>query len=74
MLPVAQRPPGYSPLGEKNLDPDWIACLSQSGKDCYEAIVCPGCQSAGSLHEFVHDVLGEDPPEHGSASRCSRSI
>jgi hypothetical protein len=39
MVPVAQRPSGYSPLGEKNLDPYWIAQLSQSGKDCYDAII-----------------------------------
>jgi len=24
VLPVAQRPQGYDPLGTKNLDPDWI--------------------------------------------------
>jgi hypothetical protein len=39
VLPVAPRPPGYSPLGEKRLDPRWIGRLGQSGKDCYDAIV-----------------------------------
>lgn len=38
ILPVAPRPPGYSPLGIKNLNPRWIARLGQSGKDCYDAI------------------------------------
>ena len=38
ILPVEPRPPGYSPLGKKNLDPKWIAKLGQSGKDCFEAI------------------------------------
>jgi hypothetical protein len=38
LLPVAPRPDGYNPLGEKNLDPKWIARLGQSGKDCFEAI------------------------------------
>jgi hypothetical protein len=38
LLPVATRPPGYNPLGEKNLDPKWIARLGQSGRDCFEAI------------------------------------
>jgi hypothetical protein len=38
LLPVAQRPDGYSPLGEKNLDPKWISRLGQSGHDCFEAI------------------------------------
>lgn len=48
VLPVAQRPPGYSPLGEKNLDPDWIARLSQSGKDCYQAIISRDAEALGA--------------------------
>lgn len=39
ILPVAQRPDGYSPLGIKNLDPDWIHRLGRSGRDCYQAIL-----------------------------------
>ena len=39
MIPVAPRPPGYNPLGVKNLDPEWIRRLGQSGKDCYDSIV-----------------------------------
>lgn len=38
ILPVAQRPEGYSPLGEKNLSPEWIRRLGQSGWNCFEAI------------------------------------
>jgi hypothetical protein len=38
VLPVAPRPDGYNPLGEKHLEPNWIARLGQSGKDCFEAI------------------------------------
>lgn len=38
-LPVAPRPDGYNPLGEKNLDPSWIQRLGQSGKDCFDAII-----------------------------------
>ncbi len=38
LLPVEPRPEGYSPLGEKNLDPQWVARLGQSGRDCFEAI------------------------------------
>jgi hypothetical protein len=38
VLPVAPRPDGYSPLGEKDLDPKWIARLGQTGRDCFEAI------------------------------------
>jgi hypothetical protein len=48
MVPVAQRPPGYSPLGEQNLDPDWIAQLSQSGKECYEAILARNSAALGA--------------------------
>ncbi len=48
MLPVAQRPPGYSPLGEKNLDPEWISRLGQSGKDCYEAIIGRDLKALGA--------------------------
>ena len=38
LLPVGPRPDGYSPLGEKHLDPRWIARLGQTGKDCFDAI------------------------------------
>jgi hypothetical protein len=38
LLPVEPRPAGYSPLGQQNLDPRWIARLGQSGRDCFDAI------------------------------------
>jgi hypothetical protein len=38
VLPIEPRPLGYTPLGEQNLDPNWVARLGQSGKDCFEAI------------------------------------
>jgi len=38
VLPVEPRPEGYNPLGEKNLDPRWIARLGKTGKDCFDAI------------------------------------
>ena len=38
LLPIQPRPEGYSPLGEKHLEPKWIARLGQAGKDCFEAI------------------------------------
>jgi hypothetical protein len=47
LVPVAQRPPGYSPLGEKNLDPQWIARLGQSGKDCFNAILARDIKALG---------------------------
>lgn len=39
LVPVNQRPAGYNPLETKNLDPEWIRRLGQSGKDCFAAIV-----------------------------------
>ena len=39
MVPILQRPPGYNPLEEKNLDPAWIQRLGQTGATCFEAIV-----------------------------------
>jgi hypothetical protein len=39
LLPVGQRPEGYSPLGAKNLDPVWIERLGQTGRCCFEAIL-----------------------------------
>ena len=48
MVPIAQRPPGYNPLGEKNLDPQWVRRLGQSGKDCFDAIVTRDAQGLGA--------------------------
>jgi hypothetical protein len=40
IVPVTPRPAtGYSPLGEKNLDPAWVRRLGASGRDCYESIM-----------------------------------
>ena len=39
VLPVAPRPQGYSPLGIKNLEVEWVTRLAQSGKDCFSGIV-----------------------------------
>jgi hypothetical protein len=54
MVPVAPRPDGYNPLGVKNLDPQWIRRLGQSGKDCFKAIVDRDVQSLGaSMNECM---------------------
>ena len=54
VIAVAPRPPGYSPLGEKHLDPEWIRRLGQSGKDCFAAIVARNAQSLGaSMNECM---------------------
>jgi hypothetical protein len=39
LVPVNQRPAGYSPLDIRNLDPAWIAQLGRTGKDCFDAIL-----------------------------------
>jgi hypothetical protein len=54
MVPIAQRPPNYNPLGEKNLDPEWIRRLGQSGKDCFDAIVTQDKEGLGaSMNECM---------------------
>jgi hypothetical protein len=55
MIPVAPRPDGYSPLGEKNLDRQWISRLGQSGKDCFDAILAKDVEALGaSMNECMH--------------------
>jgi len=54
MVPVAQRPDGYNPLGVKNLDPEWIRRLGQTGKDCYQAILVRDVRGLGaSMNECM---------------------
>ncbi len=47
LIPVLQRPPGYNPLETKNLDPEWIRRLGQSGKDCFAAILARDLRGLG---------------------------
>jgi hypothetical protein len=54
VLPVNQRPPGYNPLGSKNLAPHWIRRLGQSGRDCYDSILRMDAQGLGeSMNECM---------------------
>jgi hypothetical protein len=54
ILPVTQRPDGYSPLGIKNLGPVWIRRLGRSGKVCYEAILAKDLGALGaSMNECM---------------------
>jgi hypothetical protein len=48
LIAVEPRPEGYSPLGVKNLKPEWVARLGQSGKDCFNAIVDMDAQALGA--------------------------
>ncbi|MHC1783517.1 MAG: hypothetical protein AB9891_12325 [Anaerolineaceae bacterium] len=54
IVPVNQRPIGYDPLGEKNLDPAWIRRLGQTGKDCFDAIIS---QSATKLGASMNECM-----------------
>jgi len=73
MVPVAPRPEGYNPLGAKNLDPEWIRRLGQTGKDCYRAILgrdvkglgasmndCMACWERLLPHVLRHPTLTVD--------------
>jgi len=47
LIAVEPRPEGYDPLGIKNLTPKWVNLLSQSGKDCYDAILRMDARALG---------------------------
>jgi hypothetical protein len=54
VVPVAPRPDGYNPLGVKNLEPEWIRRLGQTGKDCFAAIVRRDIDTLGvSMNECM---------------------
>ena len=54
LLPVNQRPPGYNPLGIKNLNESWIQRLGDTGNACYEAIIEKDIRLLGeSLNECI---------------------
>ena len=48
LVPINQRPAGYSPLGVRNLDPAWIAQLGRTGKDCFDAILSTDIRRLGA--------------------------
>ena len=48
MVPVAQRPEGYSPLGIQNLTPEGVQNLGQTGRDCYRAILAQDLDGLGA--------------------------
>jgi len=73
LLPVAQRPAGYNPLGVKHIDPAWIGRLGRSGQQCYAAIEasdlqklgdsmndCMQCWEALLPHTVEHDTIQVD--------------
>jgi hypothetical protein len=75
VIAVGSRPPGYSPLGVKNLQPQVIRELGQTGKDCFDAIVsrdikglvgsmnrCMRCWEALLPHVVRHPTIEVDLP------------
>ena len=73
LVPINQRPDGYSPLGIQNLSPPCIRELGQTGKDCFEAILrmdiaslgtsmnrCMACWEAILPHTVAHPTVNLD--------------
>ena len=73
MIPVAQRPDGYNPLGIKNLEEKCIGRLGRTGRDCYRSIVdrdlnafgaslndCMECWEVILPHTVRHPTLSVD--------------
>jgi hypothetical protein len=54
VIAVAPRPPGYNPLGEKNLTPQIVRKLGQTGKDCFDAIVA---RDLAKLGKSMNDCM-----------------
>jgi len=54
VLPVMQRPSGYEPLAERNLDREWIRRLGKSGHACWEAILA---RDAAALGESMNECM-----------------
>jgi hypothetical protein len=73
LVPINQRPPGYNPLGIKNLDPRWIGELGETGRECFDGIVkkdvralgaslnhCMQCWEAILPHTVAHSTINID--------------
>jgi len=77
LVPVAQRPPGYGPLGIKRLDPAWIARLGASGRACYDAILATDVDALGeSLNECTRawDAILPQVFEHPTITMDLRGL
>ncbi len=48
LVPVAQRPAGYNPLETRNLEPEDVRRLGQTGRDCFDAIINMDSKALGA--------------------------
>ena len=73
LVPINQRPAGYSPLDIRNLDLNWIAQLGRTGKECFDSILdtdirrlgaamnhCMRCWEVILPHTLKHPVINID--------------
>ena len=73
LLPITQRPDGYSPLDEQHLNAEWVRRLGESGKACFAAILakntaklgdslneCMSCWEALLPHTVAHPLITVD--------------
>ena len=75
VLPVAPRPPGYSPRGILNLEgnTDLISRLGKTGQNCYDGILAKDIEKVGAAmtetmrcwetlvpHSFSHSTITMD--------------
>ncbi|MCF7847602.1 MAG: hypothetical protein K9M45_02035 [Kiritimatiellales bacterium] len=71
MVAVCPRPDGYFPLDKQNLSPEIVGRLSQSGKDCYDAILAKDAKALGaSMNEtmFCWETMLPDVCHHHTIS------
>lgn len=64
IVPVCPRPYGYDPLRQKNLEPDAIAALGQTGHECWEAIQDQDVWRLGSAMKGYHVWASAILPGH----------
>jgi len=56
LIPINQRPPGYSPLDEQYLNPEWVEQLGLSGKECYSSILARDVHALGTSMNRCMDI------------------
>jgi hypothetical protein len=54
VVPVAQRPAGYTPLEVKNIEPGWVRRLGASGHACFQSLVARDLQG---LQESMNECM-----------------